>query len=616
MSGRSVRSAAALLCSSALFALGCSGGATDSGGASGAVQTVELSARVLQLRVGAEGALVARLLDAGGAEVPGRRVFWSVADSTVATVSQAGVVRAVGPGSTRVAANIEGRSAAADVVVGARPVSLVRVDPGTLQLVVGATAALSARALDELGAEVPGATLRWSTSDTAVAPVSATGLVTARAPGLAVLTATAEGRSAVVAVAVSPVAVAAVTLSAARDTLAAGASTQLTLTVRDAAGQPLSNRPVSYGSSAPAVATISSTGEVSALAPGTVTLTATVEGQRAAVGLTVVPRPAAAVVVSPDASTLFVGGTQRLLVLVTDAQGAVLTGRAVGYTSSAPAVATVDGTGTVRALAPGTATLTASTPEGQRGTATVRVVAVPVATLALTAAGAPAEGLVTLRVGEGRQLGATPLAEDGTALPERAVTWTSAAPGVASVTSAGRVVGVAPGTALLLARAEGASATLSVRVEPAPVGTAPAPAAPTPPTRARSSAGTRAPPAPTPTQHRTDAHPSSSSSASASADASTSAGTGTDGACPDDRQAFAGDRGRALRRSDPVPCRGLRRRRQADEHRRTAGRVPDVERARALAPRRWERRRPRPRDRDRDRDRRRQERHRLGHRAT
>jgi ricin-type beta-trefoil lectin protein/Big-like domain-containing protein len=82
--------------------------------------------------------------------------------------------------------------------------------------------------------------------------------------------------------------------------------------------------------------------------------------------------PVAAVAVSPASASLTVGGTQQLSATPKDASGNALTGRAVTWASSAPAVASVSGAGLVTAVAAGTATITA-TSEGISGTASVAV---------------------------------------------------------------------------------------------------------------------------------------------------------------------------------------------------------------------------------------------------
>jgi hypothetical protein len=105
------------------------------------------------------------------------------------------------------------------------------------------------------------------------------------------------------------VAVASVGLSPASNTLDAGGSYTLTASLGDASGQALSGRSVSWASSNPAVASVSGTGAVTALAAGSATITATVEGKSASATVTVVGSGGAAAVVKLDAGS--VGGSVR-----------------------------------------------------------------------------------------------------------------------------------------------------------------------------------------------------------------------------------------------------------------------------------------------------------------
>lgn len=84
------------------------------------------------------------------------------------------------------------------------------------------------------------------------------------------------------------------------------------------------------------------------------------------------PAPVASVTVEPTAASLVPVQTAPLTATLRDAGGAVLTGRTVTWTSNTPAAATVNVSGIVTAVAPGTATITA-TSEGQSGTAQVTV---------------------------------------------------------------------------------------------------------------------------------------------------------------------------------------------------------------------------------------------------
>lgn len=181
------------------------------------------------------------------------------------------------------------------------------------------------------------------------------------------------------------------------------------------------------------------------------------------------PAPVARVVVTGIAGptdSLTVGDRRTLVAAPADRNGGALAGRPVTWTSSDVAVATVDAAGAVSALAPGQATITAES-EGVRGQVAVAVRRRPVASLAL-------ERLAdTLWLGRARTLRALPRAADGSSLADRAVTWSASDTTVVTVATAadGSVVarGVAAGATTLVARSEGATATVPVAVTLVPI---------------------------------------------------------------------------------------------------------------------------------------------------
>jgi uncharacterized protein YjdB len=222
------------------------------------------------------------------------------------------------------------------------------------------------------------------------------------------------------------------------------------------------------------VAVVSSTGQVTGIAPGSATIAATIDGQSATATVTVRAAPVAAVRVTPDNTSVGVGGTVRLGAVVTDAAGNTLAGRAVSFASNNSGVARVADDGTVTGVAAGTATITA-TSEGVSGTATVRVTstppaAVPVASVRVT------PGSASVAASGSVQLAAEPRDANGNVLGGRAVAWSSSDQNVATVTSDGRVIGVNPGTATVRATSEGVTGsatitvTATVRVSPSAVG--------------------------------------------------------------------------------------------------------------------------------------------------
>src|SRR5205807_5855272 len=134
-----------------------------------------------------------------------------------------------------------------------------------------------------------GRVVTWASSNTAVATVNGSGLVTGVAAGAATITATSEGQGGTAAITVTPVPVASVTVAPASASVTVGQTAQLTATPKDASGNPLAGRVVTWGSSNTAVATVNGSGLVTGVAAGAATITATSEGQGGTAAITVTP---------------------------------------------------------------------------------------------------------------------------------------------------------------------------------------------------------------------------------------------------------------------------------------------------------------------------------------
>ncbi|HEY2899551.1 MAG TPA: DNA/RNA non-specific endonuclease [Polyangia bacterium] len=89
------------------------------------------------------------------------------------------------------------------------------------------------------------------------------------------------------------------------------------------------------------------------------------------------PPDVASVTVAPSAATLAIAATQVFVATAFDAANQLIAGTAFAWTSSAPSVATVDGSGLVTAVAAGDATITATAANSLAGSATVHVSAPP-----------------------------------------------------------------------------------------------------------------------------------------------------------------------------------------------------------------------------------------------
>src|SRR5437773_640458 len=171
------------------------------------------------------------------------------------------------------------------------PVAAVTVSPASVSVLQGQTVQLTATPRDASGNPLTGRVITWQSSNSAIASVNGSGLVSGVAAGGPVtMTATSEGQSGTASVTVNVAPVAAVTVTPSSGTVAIGQTVQLTATPRDASGNPLTGRVVTWQSSNRAIASVNGSGLVSGVAAGgPVTMTATSEGQSGTSAITVTP---------------------------------------------------------------------------------------------------------------------------------------------------------------------------------------------------------------------------------------------------------------------------------------------------------------------------------------
>ncbi len=364
-------------------------------------------------------------------------------------------------------------------------VTRVQVIPDSLALSRGATGDFSAVAYDSTGNVLTGRTITWTSSDSVTAAVSSTGTVTAVSPGAATVTATVEGVGGSAKVIVSsppPATVARVVVSPDSAVLQPGHTADLDAAAYDAGGHVLTGRAVTWTTLDSTIARVGADGMVTAVAAGTAQVTATVEGVRGSAKVIVVAPPPAAVArvaVIPDSLVLDVGGRGDFNAVAYDAEGHVLTGRAVTWTSSDSTVAAVGAGGAVTARSAGSARVSA-TVEGVSGSAVVIVHTSVPAIVRVEVV--PDSQVVVI----GQTAGFSAFAYDATnhIVSGLAVTWSISEPTVARIGQYGLVTALAVGTARVTATVEGVSGSATVRVIEQPVGSASAPTSTTPDLRA------------------------------------------------------------------------------------------------------------------------------------
>jgi len=157
-----------------------------------------------------------------------------------------------------------------------------------------------------------------------------------------------------------------------------GQTTQASVTMKDRRGRAIS-RPVTWRSSDTTIATISASGLATAIKVGTAAIIASSGGVTGSAQLSVTSSTATAVAtvtVSLASSTLNPGQTTQATATTRDANGNVLTGREIAWSSSNTSAATVSTAGLVTAVASGNANIVA-TSEGKNGSAPLTVQAAP-----------------------------------------------------------------------------------------------------------------------------------------------------------------------------------------------------------------------------------------------
>lgn len=321
----------------------------------------------------------AQARDAAGAAVSGVTLTWASSNSSVASISAAGLVTAVANGTTTVTAAGGGRtSAGVTVTVTQVPLTAV-VSPANPTIgALGSTRQFTVQLRDSAANALPSATpVTWTVTNRGTISVSPAGLVTALAvspPGQAdslLVSAGSPAVSTATAVLVTQVpASIAVGVPAGDSVLrTTGRTRQLTATVRDSNANALVTQPtITWTSTAGGVATVSGTGLVTAVGDGTSTIQAAV-GTVTATRTQIVARFPATLSVSPTSGSITTsGGTLTVNGTAQDSSGANL---ALAWSSSNAALVAVN---PAAGTSPGATTASVPANTFGPGTAYVRLV--------------------------------------------------------------------------------------------------------------------------------------------------------------------------------------------------------------------------------------------------
>jgi uncharacterized protein YjdB len=411
--------------------------------------------------------LTATAFDSAGMLITGRPVAWSSSDTTIARVSAAGVVSAVGPGLPRIFARVDTTTGWIHEYVLARAVS-IKVLPDTDTVFVGTATRLRAVVRGVAG-DTLARVVQWWTLDTTLVRVGPDGLVTGVGIGTAGVWGSVDAVLAVAHVVVRTGPVDTVVLSRnPAPPLFAGDTVTLSATPVGR-GSGLPDRSISWASSDTSVFTISASGLVLARKAGRAVAIAISEGVSAR-DTVIVDRVPATLRISADSLALVLNVPWPVAAILTDSGGAVLRARPVLWTTSNPTIVALDnnagnpaGTVFLDPRIPGSATVSASL-RGATAAIPIRVSAASEALVrftaapaSLTAGGPPVADSATLVGGyDGRAL--TLRSTDTTVLAISPTSGTLTAP------VPFQIFPRRTGTALITAQAGGTSLSFSIRV--------------------------------------------------------------------------------------------------------------------------------------------------------
>ena len=359
---------------------------------------------------------------------------WSSDASAIATIDASGAVTGVAQGTSNISYTVTNGCgvASATAVVTINPLPNAGAMPGAATVCVGSVITLTAGATGGV----------WSGDATTIASVDATGVVTGIAAGTANISYTVTNgcgvANATTVVTINPLPNAGAMPGAA--TVCAGSV--ITLTAGATGGV--------WSSDATAIATVNASGVVTGIAQGMANILYTVTNgcgvANASTVVTVNPLPYAGAV--PGVASVCAGS---VTMLTAGASGGV-------WSSGATDIATVDATGVVTGIAPGSANISYTVTNSCGVANATRVVVVN----PLPSAGA-IPGIATVCVGSATTLAAG--VSGGV--------WSSDATGVATVDAAGVLTGIAAGSANIAYTVTNscgvANATRAIIVNPLPV---------------------------------------------------------------------------------------------------------------------------------------------------
>ena len=347
---------------------------------------------------------------------------------------------------------------------GAPQLTALTVTPTTLSIALGQTAQFKATGMFSDGSSKDlTQSVGWSISNPDIASVDSSGLTTSLSTGIANVAAAMEGHNSSSVLSISKAAVVSIAVSPSDLSIPLGNQIQLTATgtFTDKSTQDVTNL-VTWASSQPGVALVSSSGLAVSRSVGTSAITATLDSVNASSPLTVSPAVLVSLVMSENHATIPLGTTAQFTAkgVYTDGSQQDLT-NSVSWTAAPSGVVSISSSGLATGRAVGAATVSA-TSGSVSSTGALTVSAAGLVSIVMS------ENHATIPLGTTAQFMAKGVYTDGSTQDlTNSVSWTSLPSGILSINSSGLAMGKAIGAATVSAKSGSVSGTGTLTVSAA-----------------------------------------------------------------------------------------------------------------------------------------------------
>jgi uncharacterized protein YjdB len=375
------------------------------------------------------------------------KVTWSTSNSAVATTNSAGLLTSLSSGSV-VASAVQGSVTGTMVVtVNGAALSSIAISGGS-SLAAGLSEQLAAQGnYTDSSTQTITSQVTWHSSDTTIATVSGSGMLTSLKAGTVTITATMSSVTGNANVTVTTAVLASINVGMPSPSLASGGTEQLTATgvYSDNTTQSLTTQ-VAWSTSDSTVASVNSVGVLTAFKAGSVTVMATMSGI-SGTGTVVVNAPSlSSITIAPLVFTIASGQSKQLsaLGIYSDGTSHDVTSQ-VTWNALNTTYATVSSSGLVTGVTAGSSTITA-TIGSTSGSATATVTAALLTSIVVTPATA------SIATGQTQAFTASGIFSDGSTTDiTNSVTWSSNATSFATIDQTGLATGVSAGAATITA---------------------------------------------------------------------------------------------------------------------------------------------------------------------